>query len=165
MRTGLINFETYFWGLTKDDIVNTAELTKSFFKAYMDTVKLPTKQLSPEIDLYLSLHIREAQFTLQFGIWRLQSIFETLLKSTFEIETQKGLWKILYLLKAKGFYILEEKELLQWADLRNILSHSAPERLNPAPSNLFESDIDEYSSLLLRIYDNLELQNKTKATF
>lgn len=161
MRTELQNFENYFWGLTKDDILHTSELTKSFFKSYMDKLTLPDKELSPEIDLYLSTHYREAQFALQFGIWRLQSIFEELLKSTFKIETRQGLRKILQLLKKGGFIIPEETELLKWADLRNLISHSAPEWLHPSPTNFVESDIDEYSSLLIRIYDNLNEQVKS----
>ena len=162
MRADLINFETYFWGLSKDDITYTAELTKAYFKTYLTSIQLPSREFTPEIDLYLSSHIRETQFLLQFGIWRLQSIFETLLKSNFAIETRQGLRKIIKLLKEQGYYINEETELLRWTDLRNNLSHSAPERFHPAPSNLIESDLDEYASLLLNIYSNLEVQLNTK---
>lgn len=84
------------------------------------------------------------------------------MKTNFNINTNRGLKDILKLLKNNGYVIIEEKELMLWTNLRNNLSHSAPERFHPAPSNLIKSDIDEYSSLLLRIYENLEIQAKSK---
>ena len=163
MRKELRKFEEYFWGLTKDDFKATSELVKVFMKAYWMEIKLPkeSKTLTPEIDLFIAQHYRETQMLLQFGIWRLQSIFESLLKTNFDIQSL-GISEKLKDLKFKGFTVVKKKELLQWTALRNKLSHSAPEMLNPFPTNLIESDIDEFAQLLSDIYEDLERQKLTK---
>ncbi|MFT3902950.1 MAG: hypothetical protein QM727_07235 [Niabella sp.] len=160
MRKELLTFEDYFWGLTKDDFKATSDLVKLFMKAYWNEIKLPIedKTLTPEIDLYIAQHYRETQFLIQFGIWRLQSAFESLLKNTFNIQTKNGLSSILKVLKSKGYKIIKEKELWKWAELRNKLSHRAPEVIHPCPNNLIEQDIEDFSTLLLEIYDDLEKQ-------
>jgi len=160
LKKELITFEEYFWGLTKDDFKATSDLVKVFMKAYWSEMKLPkeSKIVTPEIDLFIAQHYRETQFLIQFGIWRLQSIFESLLKTNFAIQTRNGIRTIIAELKKKGFALIKENELLEWTRLRNTLSHSAPEMLQPCPTNLIESDIDEFSQLLLEIYEDLEMQ-------
>lgn len=159
MRKELITFEEYFWGLTKDDFKATSDLVKVFMKAYWKEIKLPkeSKSVTPEIDLFIAQHYRETQMLLQFGIWRLQSIFESLLKTNFDIQV-KGISEKLKDLKVKGYTVVKKKELSKWTALRNKLSHSAPEMLHPCPTNLIESDIDDFSQLLLEIYEDLEMQ-------
>jgi hypothetical protein len=159
MRKEILTFEDYFWGLTKDDFKATSDLIKVFMKAYWNEIKLPkeSKIVTPEIDLFIALHYRETQMLLQFGIWRLQSIFESLLKTNFDIQV-KGIREKIKDLKVKGFNIIKKSELFKWAELRNKLSHSAPEMLHPCPTNLIESDIDDFSQLLLEIYEDLEMQ-------
>ena len=160
MRKELITFEEYFWGLTKDDFKATSDLVKVFMKSYWNEINLPkeSKILTPEIDLFIAQHYRETQLLIQFGIWRLQSIFESLLKVNFTIKTRNGIRTIIAELKKNGFTLIKENELLEWTRLRNNLSHSAPEMLQPCPTNLIESDIDEFSQLLLEIYEDLEMQ-------
>ena len=159
MRPALKKSEDYFWGLTKDDFKATSDLVKIFMKAYWNEIKLPkeSKIVTPEIDLFIAQHYRETQMLLQFGIWRLQSIFESLLTTNFDIEV-RGISEKLSDLKSKGYKIIKKTELLKWTALRNKLSHSAPEMLHPCPINLIESDIDDFSQLLLEIYEDLEMQ-------
>ena len=160
MRKELLTFEEYFWGLTKEDFKATSDLVKVFMKAYWHEIELPkqSKFLNHEIDLFIAQHYRETQFLIQFGIWRLQSVFESLLKTNFSIQTKNGLSSILKILKSKGYKIIKEKELWQWVNLRNRLSHTAPEVIHPCPTNLIEQDVEDFSTLLLEIYDNLEIQ-------
>lgn len=159
MRKELLMFENYFWGLTKDDFKATSDLVKNFMKAYWKNINLPvdTKIISPDLDLFIAQHYRETQFLLQFGIWRLQSIFESLLTTNFDIQV-RGIGEKIKYLKKKGFTLTKESELYEWTKLRNILSHSAPEMLQPCPTNLIESDIDEFAQLILEIYTDLEMQ-------
>lgn len=159
MREELKKFEEYFWDLTKDDFKTTPDLVKVFMKAYWKEIKLPVenKIVTPELDLFIAQHYRETQMLIQFGIWRLQSIFESLLTTNFDIQV-RGIGKKIKQLKNKGFTVIKESELLEWAELRNKLSHSAPEMLHPCPTNLLESDIDEFSQLLFEIYEDLEMQ-------
>lgn len=44
MRPEIKNFETYFWGLEKTDIVYTSDLTKAYLKAYFRTQELPDEK-------------------------------------------------------------------------------------------------------------------------
>lgn len=159
MRKELVKTEGYFWGLTKNDFKVTADLVKVFMKAYWNEIKLPkeSKIVTPEIDLCIAQHYRETQMLLQFGIWRLQSIFESLLTTNFDIQV-RGISEKLNDLKSKGFKVIKKTELLKWIKLRNKLSHSAPEMLHPCPTNLIESDIDDFSKLLLEIYEDLEMK-------
>jgi len=105
MRNELQDFEEYFWDLTKDDFKITADLVKEFMKGYWKEIKLPkeNKTVTPEIDLFIAQHYRETQFLIQFGVWRLQSIFESLLKTNFAVQTRNGIRTIISLLKKKGY--------------------------------------------------------------
>lgn len=160
MRPELVKFDDYFWGLTKNDFKSTSDLVKSFMKAYWKDLKLPIENntVTPELDLFIDQHYYETQFLIQFGIWRLQSIFESLLKINFDIRKTNGIWNMIKDLKKKGYTVIKESELLEWTQLRNKLSHSAPEMFHPLPTNLIEKDIDDFSQLLLEIYEDLEMQ-------
>lgn len=164
MRPELVKFDDYFWGLTKNDFKLTSDLVKSFMKAYWNDLKLQNEPniVTEEFDLFIDQHYYETQFLIQFGIWRLQSIFESLLKSNFDIQKTNGIWSMINDLKRKGYSVIKENELLEWTQLRNKLSHSAPEMFHPSPTYLIESDIDDLSQLLLAIYEDLEIQ-KVKA--
>lgn len=159
MRQELISYEEYFWGLTKEDFKITTSLVKEFMRAYWRGLTLPKneKTVEPEIELFIAQHYRETQFLIQFGIWRLQSIFESLITANFNIQI-RGFRKKIEELKRNGYTILKEDELFKWTLLRNILSHSPPEITQPCPKNLIESDIDEFSQLLYEIYEDLEVQ-------
>lgn len=165
MRQQLQNFEEYFWGLSTDDFAATRDLVKTFMNSYgkeLDVLK-DKEMPAHEYDLYVAQHYREAQFLLQFGIWRLQGIFEGLLISDFQVNGITNLWKILEALKKQGYIILKEGELREWTRLRNKLTHEATERLHPCPTNLIEQDIDEFAQLLLDIYSDLDKQKRLKA--
>lgn len=129
MRTELKKFEEYYWGLEKEDFKITCNLVKSFMKAYWNGLSLPKENQikTSEVDLFIAQHYRETQLLLQFGIWRLQSIFESLIKTTFNIKRSGGINSLIKELKRKGFVLIKESELLQWTKLRNELSHNAPE--------------------------------------
>ena len=126
MRPELAKFDDYFWGLTKNDFKLTSDLVKSFISAYWDDLKLP-KDNNVEIhefDLFIDQHGFEAQFLFQFGIWRLQSIFESLVKINFNFTKNcRGIMEIIHNLKSKQYEITKENELVYWGVRQNSLKH------------------------------------------
>jgi len=165
MRQQLKDFETYFWGLSKDDFNYTCDLVKTFMNSYAKELDvLKGKDIRPEeFDLYVAQHYREAQLLLQFGIWRLQGIFEGLLISYFPLNGTTQLWQILKVLQKQGYRLLKEDELEEWRKFRNKLTHNATERLHPCPTNLIEQDIVEFAQLLSEVYSDLDRQRNERA--
>ncbi|RYX83995.1 hypothetical protein EON73_03590 [bacterium] len=157
MRDQLKSFHSYFWGLTKADFESTSELIKTMMKAFYElSNKVELSNLEPhEINLYMFQHYQETQFIIQFGIWRLQSIFESLVKTEFDINTRMGLREIIKKVESQNYKIINKNELFEWSDLRNSLSHSAPETLHPDPIFFVEKDIDDFSKLLLNTFEDL----------
>jgi hypothetical protein len=94
----------------------------------------------------------ETQYLWQFCLWRLQGILEGLIIHTFlpvkPSQQMFGLKCKLDALRASGYTISDEEysELIQWANLRNALSHSPPEQYRPGP--LREPDVLEYKAFL-----------------
>jgi hypothetical protein len=81
-------------------------------KAYWKDLELHNdSKIVPEKDLYIAQHYRETQLLIQFGIWRLQSIFERLLKDEFDIKTFGGIRKIVNDLKSKGYTLIKQTDL------------------------------------------------------
>jgi hypothetical protein len=96
-----------------------------------------------------------AQYLWEFCLWRFQGIFEGLIIHVFLPKRPK---KKMLGLKAKLDAIIktgyrlennEYEELIEWANLRNALSHAPPEQYRPAP--LKKSDVLEYKNLLVKL--------------
>lgn len=99
-------------------------------------------------------------FIWHFGIWRLQGIFEGILKQTFfPNKNLVGLKAKLDLTRKVSNRISQSdyNELLEWGKLRNALSHFPPEQYRPGFIEM--SDFDEYLILLKKVTNEL-LVNK-----
>lgn len=101
-------------------------------------------------------------YIYQFGLWRLQGVFEGILRQEFFPSTELGgLRKKLDKVKALGYIIVDTdyNELIEWSKLRNALSHFPTEKYRPV--SLDREDIIEYKELVERITNNL-LKQKAK---
>lgn len=92
------------------------------------------------------------QFLWQFALWRLQGLFEAVIVHQLSISGNahklRGLASKINALSAAGYEISksEKESLMNWAKLRNALSHAPPEQFRPIP--IGERDISEYWELL-----------------
>ncbi len=97
----------------------------------------------------------EMQYIWHYCLWRLQGILEGIITGTFlkDIPTSNliGMKSKLDALKIAGFTIdaADYSELIEWAKLRNHLSHRPPGSFFPGP--LDEPDIEEYSRLCKKV--------------
>lgn len=163
MREHLKKRDTPFWGVSKNDFITIFNFTKKAFELYYkESFPRIADKFNDEIGVILDIHYRESQYLLQFGIWRLQSTFETLLKQDFDLTDKRGFQRLTDEVKKCGFTFIKENELKDWIDLRNNLSHTASEMCNPEPINLIIEDIEEYSKLLFEVYEDLEKQKEKK---
>lgn len=87
-----------------------------------------------------------------FALWRIQGMFEALIVSHYLPPRPRkpliGLRSKLKAVESAGYAISAEKkaELLDWGQLRNLLSHMPPEHYRPIAVD--REDIEEYVSLL-----------------
>lgn len=87
-----------------------------------------------------------------FALWRIQGMFEALLVSHFLPSKLKrrliGLGSKLQAISGAGYETDPDhkKELLDWGELRNLLSHMPPEHYSPIAVD--REDIEEYVALL-----------------
>ena len=162
MRRELYKYEQYCWGQSVEELKQTVNFVKTAIEGYWKMLPKSESDIqSLEFDRYIEIHGREADFLIQYGFWRLQGIFEVLLKQIIDITGKThGLDNIIKTIKNKGLTILKEDELKQWKDFRNNLTHQASERLNLAPCDINISDLEEYLHLLITIYEDLENQIK-----
>jgi uncharacterized protein YlaN (UPF0358 family) len=95
-------------------------------------------------------------FIYHFGLWRLQGIFEGMLRQEFFPDKElTGLKKKLDTVIEMG-YLIDNKdylEIIEWGRLRNALSHFPPEQYRPA--GLTRDDLSDYQSLVDRTITNL----------
>jgi hypothetical protein len=92
----------------------------------------------------------EVQFIFQFGLWRLQAIFEGLITQDFLNDAKSsGLTSRLKAMAARGYSLStdENAELMKWAYLRNELSHR-PMTPNSVAQSLAGDDLQEFALLL-----------------
>jgi hypothetical protein len=104
-------------------------------------------------------------YVCHFGLWRLQGIFEGILKQEFPIsDAMFGLKKKLTSIIETGYTISSEDvlEIMEWAKLRNALTHYPPERYRP--HGLTFDDVKEYCTLITRVSVSLLKQKKEKST-
>jgi hypothetical protein len=156
LRDFLKNFDWHIYGLSIDDFDHTKSTISNIIDDRRSTIEIKVANLTERgIDSEAEADVRyyseiEHQNLWQFGIWRLQGIFEGILKQDFGIES-RGLNNILKDAIEKGIGISETEriDLLEWGKLRNALSHFPPEKYRPSP--LSESDFDEYLELVKNI--------------
>ena len=180
MRPELKNFNWFVYGLDERDFDYTIELIREIMQdrkvhlqKQLDEVVVngpdgkPVEKQSPDgADAYDDLiyyHHIGNEYLLHFGLWRLQGIFEGILKEKFfPSKRLAGLLKKLQVVVDQGFEInkADKEELLEWASLRNALSHAPPEAYRPLGLN--EEDLIEYSDLVKRILESLEDQMVAK---
>lgn len=158
---GLTERDYWVYGVRPWDFDHTVELVRSFVHARFELFRQEAEATragasNPEwadevLDDPAYYTYIDAQYAWQFCLWRLQGILEgiisrTLLRRTAATPTL-GLKARLKSLRRAGYTLskAEEAELLDWAALRNALSHAPPERYRPGP--LTEEDALEYRDL------------------
>ena len=109
----------------------------------------------------------ESFFIWHFCLWRLQAIFEGIIQTDYlspkGSKLYVGLKSKLDALRSLDYIIKQSDydELLEWAVLRNQLSHFPPPSHSPGP--LKQDDIKRYHDLCLRICQELSTQKKSAA--
>ena len=73
-----------------------------------------------------------------------------------------GLRAKLDALKKEGYSVTDDEydELIEWADVRNMLSHAPPEQYRPGP--LLEQDVEEYKLLVERLMRNWQQELRAR---
>jgi hypothetical protein len=166
--------EFWVYGLNETDFDYILRLTRAYINCRQIELeeakqkaifKYPDPRIHEEIISDLGHYIWVAnQYLWQFCLWRFQGIFEALIINTFlPIKPSKPMFGLKSKLNAltESGYCLSEKELdelIKWANLRNVLSHSPPEQYRPGP--LRESDVLEYKRFLERLCERWRSEEK-----
>jgi len=134
--------------MTSDDAV-----PKEFEEAHMEVSS----------DLHYYNHI-EKGLLWSFALWRLQGMFEALLVSYY-LPTKPdkpliGFRSKLTAITAAGYITTaeHEAELVEWGNLRNLLSHMPPEHYHPIAVD--REDIDEYVGILKTVCKSWDKQRE-----
>ena len=123
------------------------------------TAEDPTGASSEAADDLLYYAYLEREMLWSFALWRLQGMFEALIVKEYGRSTTRrsllGLKAKLEAVRSSGFTIdaAAEVELLGWARLRNLLSHTPAEHYRPI--SLDRQDIEEYRQLLESVCSSL----------
>jgi|GEM_PF-1857208 hypothetical protein len=134
-----------------EQMISGADVSPEFADAHVEV----------SADLRYYNHI-EKGLLWSFALWRLQGMFEAVLVAHYLAEKQPkpllGLKAKLQGVAAGGFRTPEADvaELLAWANLRNLLSHSPPEHFRPVAVD--REDVEEYVALLKRVCASWETQ-------
>jgi hypothetical protein len=177
MRDELKNFNWHVYGLSLTDFDYTLRLVGQIIEDRINQLpkrvegsvgynengdKVTGEEIENEVldDLAYYTWI-DNFFVCQFGLWRLQGIFEGILKQQFfPDENLVGLKRKLDKVRQLKYSIADSdyNEILQWAQLRNALSHFPPEKYRP--NGLNEQDIKQYADLAARVIMSLLEQKK-----
>ncbi len=180
MRKELENFDWHVYGLSTSDFSVTLKLIDSIIDCRASELRqelshvVVTDEKGNEVpkdhdgfqEVVADLnyyHWIENLFIYQFAFWRLYGIFEGLLRQEFFPEEElPGLRRKLDRIVKLGHKIDKEDydELLNWTKLRNALSHFPPEEYRP--SGLIREDLDEFTELACRVFNDLTSQTKLK---
>lgn len=180
MRKELKDFDWHVYGLDISDFDNTLNLIKEIIQdrdlqlkqkienleLYNENGKLidiKSEDAFEAIDDISYYYETDNLFLWHFGLWRLQGIFEGILKQNyFPNKRLIGLKSKLEFVRKKGIVIEESdfQELIDWGNLRNALSHFPPEQYRP--SGLNEDDLVEYCDLVRRVIVAFNNQNCDK---
>ncbi|KYG81176.1 hypothetical protein AWW67_07405 [Roseivirga seohaensis] len=162
MREELKNTNWHIYGLSISDYDYTDRLITELIDDRNKQIEIKEKELEAKktdseaiSDLSYYAFI-DNLFIWQFGIWRLQGIFEGILKQEFFPEKDMhGLKvKLDYTRKiSKKINNEDYNKLLEWGKLRNALSHYPPEQYRP--SLIQRNDFNEYLELLKKVTTEL----------
>lgn len=176
MREALRNFDWFTYGLSEEDFDYSIRLVKEMIEArkilleqeknriFMEYEEEAYDEIISDIAHYTWV---DSQYLWNFCLWRIQGIFERIIIQDFlshkddnELRKLNGLKSILIELKKEEYRINRRSynEVLNWASLRNALSHSPPEMFRPLI--LKEEDLLEYALLLREILTDLEVQKR-----
>ena len=150
----------WVYGLQASDFDYTVELARNFVSARKELLSQKAEKVRSEdpecaddilddLGYYTGI---ECLYVWHFCLWRLQAILEGLMVHRFmKLQDERpifGLKAKLSEMRSRGFSISEAelRELLDWANVRNVLSHAPPEQYRPG--TLYEDDILEYCELL-----------------
>ena len=178
MRNELKDFDWHIYGLSKDDFEYTLRLIKeiiadrqSQLQIQIDNIEVydekgnlldnSTGIADEAISDIAYYNYIDNLYLWSFGLWRLQGIFEGILKQEFFPDKRLvGLKSKLDFIQKEEYEIssLDYKELIAWGELRNALSHFPPEQYRPI--GLDDKDLEEYIELISRVVDNLIEQKK-----
>ncbi|MEP6262495.1 MAG: hypothetical protein ABJ092_13020 [Gillisia sp.] len=162
MREELKNTDWHTYGLSISDYDYTSRLIKDLIKDRNAQIRTKVLELerqktdSEAISDLLYYADTDNQFIWHFGIWRLQGIFEGLMKQAFFPDKKlTGLKSKLDLTRkiTNKISSSDYEELLEWGKLRNALSHFPPEQYRPSLVN--EDDFREYLALVKRVTSDL----------
>ncbi|TXE14897.1 hypothetical protein ES692_17695 [Psychroserpens burtonensis] len=162
MREELKNTDWHTYGLSISDYEYTKRLINELICDRNEQIKIKGKELEAKnidseaiSDLNYYAYV-DNLFIWHFGIWRLQGIFEGILKQKFfPNKNLLGLKSKLDFSRkiTKKINQADYTELLEWGKLRNALSHFPPEQYRP--SLIQESDFTEYLELVKRVTTEL----------
>jgi hypothetical protein len=161
MREELRDLQYHVYGLSEADFEYALDVARRLVQAHLTLTqqRIAPYRDDPEaveaIDDEAYYAFIDTVYLWEYGLWRLQGVFEGLITNTFlptrPAKPLPGLKKKLEAMRAAGYTIADEDyaELLEWASLRNALSHSPPEQYRPAM--LKEADLLEYKELVERV--------------
>ena len=159
MRKELKNFNWHTYGLESSDIDYTFQLVNNIISDRNEVLNLKIKEYNShsEKDEIISdishYNFIENQYLWSFAIWRIQAIFEGILKQNYfpDKKILGGFSKKIDHAKDCGFHISNTQinRLKDWKDLRNALSHLPPEQYRPV--NLNKDDLLEFVDLTTSI--------------
>ncbi|HET7427212.1 MAG TPA: hypothetical protein VFJ50_09230 [Gemmatimonadales bacterium] len=153
---------------TDYDLERTVELCRSLALSHWQHTHEPYRDVDLSnqdmIEVLADQNFRTAYdvgFVWQFGLWRLQAVFEALIDQDFlKNVSSQGVWNKLRAMKRAGFDVLdsEEAELRSWTKLRNALSHRPVEPIF-LTQQLDADDLREFADLLLGILHRWRARN------
>lgn len=169
MRQKLKDINWHVYGLSPQEFQYTLTLVNEFQEARVlqikekikntniwdqdgNTIPIDSERAFEALDDLHYYHYIDSITVLQFGLWRLQGIFEGILRQEFFSNQEiSGLKKKLDTVRSQGYDISDEDytELISWARLRNALSHFPPEKYRPI--GLDDADLLEYKNLVERV--------------
>lgn len=166
MRDTVKDFKWHIYGLSVSDYDDTIRLINDITddRTQQHNQRVETIEEPEAISDLAHYTYIENLFLWHFALWRLQGIFEGILKQEFFPDVElKGLKAKLDYVLVREFTITNEdyKELLSWGKLRNALSHFPPEHYQPPA--LEKEDVIEYVNLIKRITNDL-LAQKSQAS-
>ena len=161
----------YVYGLKKEDLDYTLRLTKDMINASREVLDQKARKIKQEntemvediMDDYTYYNYIDIQYMWHFCLWRLQAIFEGMIVTKFLSHKDKklfGLSSELKAMKEEG-YTLDSKhyqQIMEWAKLRNTLSHQPPEQYRPI--FMKEENIKEYVDLLKSVIEIWEKEEE-----
>jgi hypothetical protein len=161
MRKELQQLDYYVYGLSENDIDYILELVQRVRDAHIGRTqdRIAPFRDDPEaieaIDDEAYYTYLDTVFLWEYALWRLQGVFEGLITTVFLPQGPRkhlpGLRAKLEAMRKAGYSVSDARftALLEWATLRNALSHSPPEQYRPMW--IEEQDLLEYASLLREV--------------